>query len=144
MTTLRILRQHDQLRSVAKSFFFEYPTRIDSVPVYDQEPSLISFNSIASEIRMYNSICSTENKSLVDFSGLLFSHLYITVTFHMFLDIVGDHGLRRVCLQFIRASYDILHWLSSTFPVRSVRISWGIRTEIVGYPHTLSGARAIP
>ena len=90
-----------------------------------KESSLISFNSIASEIcmYMYNSICSMENKSLVDFRGLLFSHMYIAVTFHTFLDIVGDDGLRRVCLQFIRALYDILHWLSSTFPVRSVRIS---------------------
>ena len=31
------------------------------------------------------------------------------------LDIVGDHGLRRSCLQFIRASYDFLFWLSSMF-----------------------------
>ena len=36
------------------------------------------------------------------------------------VDIVGDHGLRRMCLQFMRASSDFVHVLSQN------------RTEIVG------------
>ena len=39
------------------------------------------------------------------------------------LDIVDDNGLRRRCLQFMRASYDFLFWLSSMFRVRTVRRS---------------------
>ena len=50
------------------------------------------------------------------------------------LGIVGDNGLRRRCLQFMRALYDFLFWLSSI-----------VRTkEILGSTHTLSGNRKEP
>ena len=39
------------------------------------------------------------------------------------LDIVGDYGRRRRCLQFMWASNDFLFWLSSLFRVRTVRRS---------------------
>ena len=54
---------------------------------------------------------------IVRFFGLRFSL--------PFLDIVGDRGLRRMCLQFIRASYDFLLWLSSYVLSQN-------RTEIAG------------
>ena len=57
--------------------------------------------------------------------GVMPSTLHLPRSFYDFsvcdfpydtLDIVGDHGLRfRRCLQFIRASYDFLFWLSSMF-----------------------------
>ena len=58
------------------------------------------------------------------------------------LDIVCDNGLRLRCLQFMRASYDFLLWLSSMFRVKTK--PYGDRREIVGSPHTSSGNRTEP
>ena len=44
-----------------------------------------------------------------------------------FLDIVGDRGQRRLCLQFIRASCDFLICHLSTFSYKNARRSYGSR-----------------
>ena len=44
------------------------------------------------------------------------------------LDMIGDYWLRLRCLQFMRASYDFLFWLSSMFRVITIRRSQGNRT----------------
>ena len=46
-----------------------------------------------------------------------------------FLDIVGDRGLRRMCLQFIRASCDFLicQFCDLTFSYKNARRSYGSR-----------------
>ena len=48
-----------------------------------------------------------------------------------FSDIVGEYVLRvrRLLLQYIRASYDFLLWLSSTFLYKTAQRSYGNRTE---------------
>ena len=57
-----------------------------------------------------------------------------------FLEIVGDCGLRRMCLQFIRVSYDFLICLKSTFWFKNARRSYGSRSSL----QILSGYRAKP
>ena len=56
-----------------------------------------------------------------------------------FLDIVGDCGLRRMCLQFIR-TYDFLICLLSTFLYINARRANGSRRS----PQILSGYRTLP
>ena len=52
---------------------------------------------------------------------------------------ICDHGLRRMCLQLIRASYDFLLWRR-----RSESEPYGDPREIVGYLHSSSGNRTEP
>ena len=78
---------------------------------------------------------------LVKFAPIIVQFFSFNLRFSLrFLDIVGDHGLRRVCLQFIRASYHFLLYFCRRFDTET----HGDRTVVVGSPQILSGNRTEP